>query len=95
MSGCVLSASNLAVRRRSASRPEAEQRLKGRHRLLAPIVPKYELIQVDLKLRIADPVVRADQPLPQVADRAVRERYHRGRAFAQGAPERLRAPNVL
>lgn len=61
VSGCVLSASNLAVRRRSASRPEAEQRLKGGHWLPTPIVPKYELVQVDLKLRLTDPVVRADQ----------------------------------
>ena len=60
-----------------------------------PIVPKHELVQVDLELRLTDPVVRADQPLLQVADRAVRERHHGGRAFAQGAPERLGTPNVF
>jgi hypothetical protein len=92
VSRCVPSASNLSVRRGSPSRPEAEQRLKGGHRLPPTIVPKDELVQVDLKLRLTDPVVRADQPLLQVADGAVRERHRGSRASAQG--ERLRAPNV-
>ena len=35
------------------------------------IVPKDELFQVDLKLRLADTVVRADQPLLEVAYGAV------------------------
>ncbi len=48
--------------------PKAKQRLKGSHQLTPTIVPKAELIQVDLKLPLADSVVRADQPLPEVAD---------------------------
>ena len=35
-------------------------------------MPKNELIQVDLQLRLADPMVGTDQPLLQVADRTVR-----------------------
>jgi hypothetical protein len=90
-----LSASNLAGRRRSAARSEAEQRLKGSHRLASTIVPKDELVEVDLKLRLTDPMVRADQPLLQVAEGAVGERHHGGGTFAQGASERLRTPNML
>jgi hypothetical protein len=89
------SASNPPVRCGRASGPQAEQRLKGGHRLPTSIVAKDEFIQVDLKLRLTDPVVRADQPLLQIADRAVRERHHRSRAFAQGAPERLGTAHVL
>jgi hypothetical protein len=66
-SGCgrqVLGTANPPVRRRRASGPEAEQRLKGGHRLPSAIVPKHELVQVDLQLRLTDPVVRANQPVP-------------------------------
>ena len=62
----VLGTANPPVGRRCASGPEAEQRLKGGHRLPPTIVPKYELVQVDLQLRLADPVVRANQPLLQL-----------------------------
>lgn len=62
MSGDVPSALNLSVQRGSAPRPEAEQCLKGGHRLLLAIVPKDELVKIDLQLRFTDAVVRADQP---------------------------------
>ena len=68
------SASNSPVRRRRVFGPEAEQRLKRGHRLAPTIVPKDELVQVDLQLRLTDPMVRADQPLLEVADGMVRER---------------------
>ena len=90
----VASAPNVSVRRGGASRPETEQRPKGGHRLPPTIVAKYELVQVNLKLRLADAMIRTDQPLLQVAGRAVRERHHGGRALAQGAPERLGPPNM-
>ena len=61
-------ASNPLVGRWSAAGPEAEHRLKGGHRLSSTIVPKHELVQVDLQLRLTDPVVRANQPLLQVAE---------------------------
>jgi len=94
VNGDVPSASNLAVWRGSASGSKAEQRLKGGHRLAPTIVPKDELVKVALLLRFADSVVRADQPLLQVADRAVRERHCGDRAPAQRAPERLGPPHV-
>ncbi len=71
------------VRRRRASGSEAEERLKGRHRLPSPIVPKDELVQIDLQLGAAHPVVGADQPLLEVPDGAVRQRHHGFRALAQ------------
>ena len=43
------SASNPSVRCGRPSGPEAEQRLKRGRRLPTPIVPKDELVQVDLK----------------------------------------------
>jgi len=95
MSGDVPSASNLSVRRGSASCPEAEQCLKGGHRLPPTIVPKDELVKIDLQLRFTDAVVRADQPLLHVADGAVGQRYDGGRASTQGTPDRLRTPNVF
>src|SRR5215471_8167684 len=59
------------VKGRGACCSKAKQRLKGGHRLTPSIVPKDELVQVDLKLRLADTVVRADQPLLEVAYGAV------------------------
>ena len=91
MSGDVPSASNLSVRRGSASCPEAEQCLKGGHRLPPTIVPKDELVKIDLQLPFTDAVVGADQPLLHVADGAVGQRHDGGRASAQGTPERLPA----
>ena len=78
--------SNAAIGRRRPSRTEAEQCLKGGHRLPPTIVPKHKLIQVDLQLRLTDPMVGPNQPLLQVADRAVRKRHDRGYAFAQLRP---------
>ena len=59
--------SNAAIGRRRPSRTEAEQCLKGGHRLPPTIVPKHKLIQVDLQLRLTDPMVGPNQPLLQVA----------------------------
>ena len=90
----VLGTANPAVRRRCASGPEAEQRLKGGHRLPPTVVPKDELIEVDLQLRLADPVVRANQPLLQIADRAIRQRHRGGNTLPKGAPDRLGTGDV-
>ena len=61
---------------------EAEQGLERGHGLPAPIVAKYEFVEIDLELIAAHPVVGSDQPLLQVANRAVRQRHHGLRAFA-------------
>ena len=68
----VPSASNPSIGRRSASGAKAQQGLKSGLRCPPAIVPKHELIKVDLKLRLADPVVGADQPLLQIPDGPVR-----------------------
>src|SRR2546422_1139926 len=81
--------SDAAIGRRRAAGPEAEQCLKSRHRLVSPIVPEDELVQVRLQLCAADAVIGADQPVLEIPDRAVRERHHGGGALAQGGTRRL------
>ena len=68
---------------------KSKQRLERRHRRLPPIVPKHELIQINLELIAADTVVGTDQPLLEIANGAVCQRHHGLRAFAQIDPERL------
>lgn len=60
---------NLFIGCRRAPGPKAQQRLKGRHRLLPTIVPRDELIQIDLKLPTTDVMMRPDEPLLKIADR--------------------------
>ena len=64
-------ASDAAVGRRRATCPEPQQRLERCHGLLASIVPKNKLVEVSLELRAAHAVIGADQPLLQIADRAI------------------------
>jgi len=78
-----------------APRSETEQRLKGGHRLLPPIVSKDKLIEIDLELSAADTVISADQPLLEVADRAVGQRHHGLGTLAQIDSQRLRARDVF
>ena len=85
----VASALDVTVRRRRAPGAQAEQRLEGRHGLPPPIVPKDELVQVRLKLRAADAVIGADQPMLKVPDGAVRQRHDGAGALAQRASQRL------
>src|SRR5256885_562089 len=74
-------ASKLSVRRRRASSSQARQDLERGHWLPAAIVPKHELVQTDLKLGLADAVIRANQPLLQVANGAIHKGDH-GRGAA-------------
>ena len=48
-----MSAANSAIRGRAARGPKAEQGLKGRRWLPAPIVAEDEFVQVDRQLRLA------------------------------------------
>jgi hypothetical protein len=66
----VAAACDATIGRRRVASAQTEQRLEGGHRLPAPIMPKDELIEVDLELRAADAVI-ADQPLLEIADRAI------------------------
>ena len=64
-------------------------------RMLAAIVPKDKFVEINLELTAADAMMSSDQPLLQVANRAVRQRYNRFCAFAQIATQRLDARHVL
>ena len=50
---------------------EAEERLERCHGLLPPVVAKDEFVEIDLELIAAHTMISSDQPLLQVADRAV------------------------
>lgn len=81
----ILRAADETPWRRPTRAPEAEQGLKRGHRCRPPVVPKHEFVEVDLQVLAADAVVRADEPLLQVADGAVRERHDRRHTATQGA----------
>jgi hypothetical protein len=65
--------------------------MEGGHRLLPPIMSKNQLIEVDLELSAANAVIGTDQPLLEVADRAVGQRHRRLGTLAQIDSQRLRA----
>src|SRR5689334_17354300 len=88
-------AADLTIRGWCMAGPKSQQRLKGSHRLTASIVAKDELVEVDLELGIADPVIRPGQPLLQVPDRAIGERDNRGRTAAQRGLAGLGARDVV
>jgi len=87
-------ASNTAVSGRWPLRSQTEQGLKSGHRLVAPIVTKNKLIEVDLELPAADTVVGTDQPLLEVADCAVSQGHDRFDALAQFGCLWLRARDM-
>ena len=58
----VPSALNLSIGRWRLFSTKAKQCLKSGHRIPPTIVPKHELIQVDLKLRVTDPMVGCGSP---------------------------------
>ena len=68
---------------------QAEEGLKRGHRLSPAIVAEHELIEVRLELGAADAVMGAHQPVLQVADNAIGERYNRAGALAQRRAQRL------
>src|ERR1700720_193024 len=74
---------------------EAEERLERGHGLLPPVVAKDEFVEIDLELIAAHTVISSDQPLLQVADRAVCQRHHGLCAFTQVDSQRLAARHVL
>jgi hypothetical protein len=90
----ILAAPKVASGRWGSTGAQAEQGLERRHRRSPPIMTEHKLIEVHLQLRTADTVVRADQPLLQVADRAVGERDGRRDTMAQGRSDRLRVRDM-
>ena len=55
---------------------EAEERLESRHGLPSAIVPKDELVQIDLQLGAAHPMVGTDEPLLEIPDGTISEGHH-------------------
>jgi hypothetical protein len=88
-------AANATVGRRCPAAPQAEQCLESRHRLLAAIVPKDELVEVRLQLGAAHAVIRADQPLLEIPDGTVGQRHHRPGTLAERRAQRLFERDVV
>ena len=61
---------DLVVTRWGPAAPKAEQRLEGGPRLPATVGPEDKLIEVDLELPTADPVVSPHKPVLKVAIKA-------------------------
>lgn len=80
---------------RGAPGPETQHRLKGGHRLLPTVVPKHELVKVDLELPTTDTVMGADQSLLEIANRTVRQGDNRFGSLAQVLGRWLRALDML
>ena len=59
------------------------------------MVAKDEFIEINLELIAAHTVMGSDQSLLEVANRPVRQRHDRLRAFPQFDPQRLAARHVL
>jgi hypothetical protein len=90
----ISSAANQPSRRRPARTPQSEQRLKRGHRGFSAVMSKRKLVEIDLHMVTADAMVRADEPLLQVADRAVGQGHDRRHATPQSGFVRLGAANV-
>jgi hypothetical protein len=58
-------------------------------------VPKDELVQIDLQLGAANPVVSAYEALLEVADGAISKRHHGPRSLTQLDSQRLSARDML
>ncbi len=91
----VSGATYVVVRRRCARGSETEERLEGGHGLPSAIVPKNELVQVDLQLRAANPMVSTEKPLLEVPDGTISEGHHGFRSLVQLASQGLRARDML
>jgi hypothetical protein len=85
----ILTTPKAASGRWGSTGAQAEQGLERRHRRSPSIMAEHKLVEVHLQLRAADAVVRADQPLLQVADRPVGQRDDRRDSTAQSRSDRL------
>ena len=90
----ILATPQVASGRWGSTGAQAEQGLERRHRRSPSIMAEHKLVEVHLQLRAADAVVRADQPLLEVANRAVGQRDDRRDATAQGRSDRLRVRDM-
>lgn len=83
------------VRRRCAHSSETKERLEGGHGLPSAIVPKNELVQIDLQLGAANPMVSTEEPLLEVPDGAISEGHHGFRSLVQLGSQGLSARDML
>jgi hypothetical protein len=74
---------------------EAEERLEGRHGLPSAIVPKDELVQIDLQLGAAHPMVGTDEPLLEIPDGTISEGHHGFRSLVQLGSQGLLARDMV
>ena len=77
------------VRCGRATGAQAEEGLKRRLRLLSTVVSEHELVEVGLELRPADAVMGTNQPVLEVANDSIGERYDGGRALAERRSQRV------
>jgi len=90
----ISSAADQPSRRWPVRTPQSEQCLKRSHGGLPAVVSERELVEIDLQMMAADAMVRADEPLLQVADRAVGQGHDRRHAAPQRGLVRLGAAHV-
>src|ERR1700678_3634314 len=74
---------------------EAEECLEGRHGLPSAIVPKDELVQIDLQLGTAHPMVGTEEPLLEVPDGTISEGHHGFRSLVQLGSQWLLARDMM
>jgi hypothetical protein len=74
---------------------EAEERLEGCHGLPSAVVPKNELVQIDLQLGAAHSVVGAEEPLLEVPDGAISEGHYGFRSLVQLGSQGLSARDMV
>jgi len=74
---------------------EAEECLEGRHGLPSAIVPKDELVQIDVQLGTAHPMVGTEELLLEVPDGTISEGHHRFRSLVQLGSQELLARDMM
>jgi len=74
---------------------ETEECLEGRHGLPSAIVPKDELVQIDLQLGAAHPMVGTEEPLLEVPDGTISEGHHGFRSLVQLGSQGLLARDMV
>ena len=89
--GQILPAPDDTPGRRPTARSQSEQGLKRGHGCLTPVVPKDELVQIDLQVMAAHTMVGPDEPLLQVANHSMDARQDRPSSGA----DLLRAHDVV
>ena len=91
----ILGAHNKAVGSGFTTSSKPEQSLECGHGLFSTVVPKDELIQVNLQLSAAHAMICTNKPLLKVTNGAVSQGNDRFLSFAQFGSQRLNARDVM